>query len=128
MRIAVIGATGVLGRAVVPRLKAKQHQVLAISPHPEKARAFYGSAVEAASGDLTDPEAEHRFADLLQGSDAVLNIATAIPKHSDLGTTEAWARSDAIRKAGTPRLLKAALAAGIRTFVQQSIKIGRAHV
>ena len=121
MRIAVIGATGVLGRAVVPRLVAKQHRVLAISPHPDKASALYGSAVETALGDLTDPEAERQFAILLKGNDAVLNIATAIPKHSDLGTTAAWAKSDAIRKAGTPRLLKATLSTGVKTFVQQSI-------
>lgn len=121
MRIAVIGATGVLGRAVVPRLIAKQHRVLAISPHPDKASALYGSAVEMALGDLTDPKFERRFATLLKACDAVLNIATAIPKHSDLGTPAAWAKSDAIRKDGTPRLLKAALAAGVKTFVQQSI-------
>ena len=124
MQIAVIGATGVLGRAVIPRLVAKQHHVLAISPHPDKARALYGSTVEAALGDLVDPEAEAHFARRLEGCDAVLNIATAIPKHSDLGNTTAWAKSDQIRKAGTPRLIKAALAAGVQTFVQQSITMG----
>jgi nucleoside-diphosphate-sugar epimerase len=121
MRIAVIGATGVLGRAVIPSLISKQHHALAISPHPDKARALYGSAVEAAVGDLVDPDAEAHFARHLKGCDAVLNIATAIPKHSDLGNTAAWLKSDQIRKAGTPRLIKAALAAGVQTFVQQSI-------
>ena len=124
MRIAVIGATGVLGRAVIPRLIEKQHNVLAISPHADKARALYGSTVEAAVGDLVDPEAEAHFARHLEGCEAVLNIATAIPKHSDLGNTAAWAKSDQIRKAGTPRLIKAALAAGVQTFVQQSITMG----
>ncbi len=110
-----------LGRAVIPRLVDKQHDVLAISPHPDKARTLYGGMVEAAVGDLVDPDAEAHFATLLKGCDAVLNIATAIPKHGDLGTTAAWAKSDQIRKAGTPRLIKAALAAGVQTFVQQSI-------
>jgi uncharacterized protein YbjT (DUF2867 family) len=90
MRIAVIGATGVLGRAVVPRLIARQHRVLAISPHPDKARALYGSAVEAATGDLVDPDTEAHFARLLKDCDAVVNIATAIPKHRVLVNTAAW--------------------------------------
>ena len=121
MHIAVIGGTGVLGRAVIPRLIDKRHGVLAISPHPDKARALYGSAVEAVAGDLVDPDAEAQFANHLKGCDALLNIATAIPKHSDLGDTAAWAKSDQIRKAGTPRLIRSALAAGVRTFIQQSI-------
>jgi nucleoside-diphosphate-sugar epimerase len=121
MRIAVIGATGVLGRAVIPRLIAGKHHLLGISPRPEKSQALYGNTIEAVAGDLADPQAESIFAKLLAGCDAVVNIATAIPKQSQLGNPAAWGRSDQIRKDGTPRVIKAALAAGVQTYIQQSI-------
>jgi uncharacterized protein YbjT (DUF2867 family) len=55
MRIAIIGATGVLGRAVIPRL-LPQHEILAISPHPEKAGNLYGESLKTAFGDMLAPD------------------------------------------------------------------------
>jgi nucleoside-diphosphate-sugar epimerase len=121
MRIAVIGATGVLGRAVIPRLIAKKHHILAISPHPEKAQARYGSSIDAVVGDLVDPDAEAHFTKLLKGFDAALNLATSIPKRSEVSKAGAWDRSDKIRIGGTPRVINASLMAGVHTYVQQSI-------
>jgi nucleoside-diphosphate-sugar epimerase len=121
MRIAIIGATGVLGRAVVPRLLAKNHQLLAISPHPEKATSLYGNKIDAAEGDLLDSDAEAKFTALLNSYDTVLNLATSIPKQSDAGKAGAWDKNNQLRQEGTPRLVKAILAAGIKTYIQQSI-------
>jgi 2-alkyl-3-oxoalkanoate reductase len=121
MRIAVIGATGVLGRAVIPRLLAKNHQLLALSPHPEKAKALYGNTIEAADGDLLAPDVESAFAKLLHGYDTVLNLATSLPKQSEMGKEGAWDKNNRIRQEATPRLVKTILAAGVQTFVQQSI-------
>lgn len=121
MRIAIIGATGVLGRAVIPRLLRKQHQLLAISPHPEKAAALYGNTVQTAQGDILMPDMEAHFTKLFEGCEAVLNLATAIPKQSEMGKEGAWDKNTRIRREGTPRLLKAALAAGVRQYLQQSI-------
>ena len=61
------------------------------------------------------------FAKLLGGYEAVLNLATAIPKQSELGKAEAWDKNDRIRKQGTPRSVNASLKAGVRTYVQPSI-------
>jgi nucleoside-diphosphate-sugar epimerase len=121
MRIALIGATGVLGRAVIPRLLAKHHQLLAISPHPEKATALYGNTIEAAEGDLLASDAEARFTALLSGYDTVLNLATSIPKQSDAGKAGAWDKNNQLRQEGSPRLVRAILAAGVKTYIQQSI-------
>jgi uncharacterized protein YbjT (DUF2867 family) len=52
MKIAVLGATGTVGRALVPLL-AKQHDVLAVSRRPHKAT----SGVRWAAGDATDAAA-----------------------------------------------------------------------
>jgi nucleoside-diphosphate-sugar epimerase len=121
MRIAIIGATGVLGRAVVPRLLVKNHHLLTISPHLEKAIALYGNTIEAARGDLLDSDAEAKLTELLSGYDMVLNLATSIPKQSEAGKAGAWDKNNQLREEGTPRLVKAILAAGVKSYVQQSI-------
>jgi 2-alkyl-3-oxoalkanoate reductase len=119
MRIAIIGATGVLGRAVIPRLLQKQHEILAISPHPEKASSLYGDSLKTAFGDMLAPD--EQLATLLRGFDAVLNLATAIPAQSEMGKEGAWDKNNQLRKEGTPRLIKAILAAGVKILIQQSI-------
>jgi nucleoside-diphosphate-sugar epimerase len=119
MKIAIIGATGVLGRAVIPRLLHKSHEILAVSPHPEKAGTLYGNSLKAAFGDMLAPD--ESLSKLLHDYDAVLNLATAIPPQAEMSKEGAWDRNNALRKEGTPRLLKAVLAAGVKTYVQQSI-------
>lgn len=53
MRIAVFGATGVIGRALVPVL-AERHDIVAVSRH---AGALRIPGVQTASADVTDPRA-----------------------------------------------------------------------
>lgn len=119
MKIAIIGATGVLGRALIPRLLQKQHEILAISPHPEKASSLYGESLKTAFGDML--ASDEQLATLLHGFDAVLNLATAIPAQSEMSKEGAWDKNNQLRKEGTPRLIKAVLAAGVKILVQQSI-------
>ena len=56
MRIAVFGATGVVGRALVPRL-AERNEVVAVSRHAQPARRVN---VETATADVTDAPAVRR--------------------------------------------------------------------
>lgn len=50
----VTGATGTVGRALVPLLLARGQQVRVLSRTPAKAQALFGDAVEAAAGDARD--------------------------------------------------------------------------
>jgi len=52
--ILVIGATGTVGRELVPRLLESGQAVRAMSRTPEKARALFGAGVEVARGDVDD--------------------------------------------------------------------------
>jgi uncharacterized protein YbjT (DUF2867 family) len=52
--ILVIGATGTVGREVVPQLLERGQAVRALSRTPEKARALFGDTVEVVRGDLED--------------------------------------------------------------------------
>lgn len=116
MRVAVIGATGVLGRNIIPRLIERGYQVNACappSPHLEKMGALAG----ATSIPINILEYESLLS-AISGCDAVMHVATAIPK---LGTTQSWALNDQIRRIGTTHLLAACNAVGIEKYIQQSI-------
>ena len=115
MRVLVIGATGVLGRNVLPRLLERGHEVRAVVRRPEQAQRLTRLGVEAFLGDIL--EAGSLDAPLA-GCDAALHLATAIPKSQRL---EDWARNDQIRRDGTRNLLAAASKAGVKRYVQQSI-------
>ena len=97
MRIAVLGATGVAGRAFVPRANAAGHSLVL-----RRAEIFDQSALVA----------------LFEGCHAVVNLATSIPKPGGRGD---WAVNDRIRREGTANLLTACLEAGVRIVVQQSV-------
>jgi nucleoside-diphosphate-sugar epimerase len=117
MRVFVIGATGVLGRNVIPRLLERGHTVQAVVRRAEQAARLARLGVDAAIGDILDADSLTRP---LRGCDAALHLATAIPAATPTDLA-AWARNDAIRRDGTRYLLAAVAAAGVRRYVQQSI-------
>lgn len=119
MRIAVVGPTGVLGRALVPLLLAQGHAVRALARSAAKAVAVLPPGAEIVEQDLLAPDSARALPSLLAGCDAVAHIATAIP--NDFDAPGAWDANTALRTTGVRALLDAALAAGVRCYVQQSI-------
>jgi nucleoside-diphosphate-sugar epimerase len=115
MHIAVIGATGVLGRQVVPRLVERGHQVRAIVRQPAQAEGLQRLGVEAVLGDILDRET---LVPATIECDAALHLATAIPK---AGHPQDWSMNDRIRRAGTQNFVAACETSGLRRYVQQSI-------
>lgn len=73
LKIALTGATGFVGRAVVSALKAKSCQVSALVRDP--ARADLNSSVRQVQGDLQDKAA---LEDLTRNADVVIHIAGVI--------------------------------------------------
>jgi uncharacterized protein len=70
MRIAVTGATGTIGRALVAALEARGDEVLALSRNPEKARRTLGVEVLG----WTHPKLEPAPAEAMERADAVVNL------------------------------------------------------
>jgi nucleoside-diphosphate-sugar epimerase len=118
MRICVIGATGVLGREVVPLLLQRGHRVRAVARSPEKARLL-PQGIELRYCDLLAGETEGLLPSIVSECDAVLHIATAIPR--DPAVPGAWDANTRLRVDLTRWLLAAALDAGVGAYVQQSI-------
>ena len=119
MRAAVVGATGVLGRALLPLLLEHDYAVRAIVRSSANARKALPPGIEIAEGDLLDPHIEQQLPDLLTDCASVLHIATAIPR--DMCAPHAWDANNRLRTNGTRVLLQAALKAGARQYIQQSI-------
>ncbi|HSU14566.1 NAD(P)-dependent oxidoreductase [Longimicrobium sp.] len=117
MRIFVTGATGVVGRRAVPLLVAAGHEVTAVARSAEKAAAVEKAGARAVQVDLFDADAVRRAVD---GHEAVINLATAVPPSSRMMLPGAWREMDRIRRDASAILVDAALAGGVRRFVQES--------
>src|SRR6476661_7349655 len=118
MRVFVAGATGVLGRRAVARLVAAGHQVTGIARSPEKAAQLETLGAAPVGVDLFDPDGL-RVA--VAGHDAVVNLATHIPPLRDMARLSTWAENERIRRDASGHLVDAAIAAGARVFVQESL-------
>ncbi len=111
MKVALLGATGFVGTAILREALDRGHTVLAIARHPEKVRAQEHLIVKV--GDVYDTEA---LAALIRGWDAVISAFNPGWKNPDLyndqvkGTTSIIA---AVKKAGIRRLLWAGGAGGL---------------
>ncbi len=117
MKVLVVGATGILGRNVIPRLLEAGHSVRAVVRREEQARFLQQwQGVEAVIGDIFDRRSLERAA---SGAQAALHLAIAIPKNDG----QDWSLNDRVRVEGTRNLLDALLSQGVRRYVQQSIAL-----
>jgi len=118
MRILVTGATGVIGRRVVPLLIAGGHQVTAAGRNPERLAALQRAGAAAEPLDLLDREAVRG---VVPGHDVLVNLATHIPSSSTrMMLRWSWRQNDRIRRDGSAILAEEASRAGVKRFVQES--------
>jgi uncharacterized protein (TIGR01777 family) len=73
LKVAVTGATGTIGRALVRALLDRGDDVAVLSRNPQKAREALGDEVEA--HEWAQPESEPAPAEALQQTDAVVHLA-----------------------------------------------------
>jgi nucleoside-diphosphate-sugar epimerase len=119
-RIAVLGATGVYGRHLVPRLIAAGYRVRALARRPESAASAAACGAEIAVADIFD-EASLRAG--LAGCEVALNLATSLPAPGEQGD---YAKNDQLRREGTPIFVRACREAGVTRILQQSIAMTHA--
>jgi 2-alkyl-3-oxoalkanoate reductase len=120
MRIFVAGATGAIGRRLVPLLVADGHQVTGLSRARYKAGEIRALGATPAFADVLDHEAVLR-AVVQARPDVVVHQVTALARLRNLRRFDAeFAATNRLRTRGTDNLLAAALAAGARRFIAQS--------
>ncbi|HEX6536972.1 MAG TPA: NAD(P)-dependent oxidoreductase [Gemmatimonadaceae bacterium] len=118
MRIFVTGATGVIGRRVVPMLVEAGHEVTAVGRTSEKRAAIERAGARAVALDLFDRDAVHRA---VAGHDTVVNLATHMPASIyRMMLPGAWRENDRIRRDASSILVDAAIAGGATRFIQES--------
>lgn len=121
MRIFVAGATGAIGRPLLAQLHSAGHDVVALTPTPEKARILAEQGVEPAIADVFDADAV-KAAVIRAQPFAVIEQLTSLPKTYTPETMQAAAQlNDRIRLKGGANVLAAAQAAGVRRYIRQSI-------
>jgi len=116
-RIAVLGATGVYGRHLVPRLVAAGHRVRALVRRPEAATIAAACGAEVARADVFD---ERSLPAGLDGCYVAVNLATALPRPGKPGD---FAANDHLRRAGTAIWVRSCRDAGVSRILQQSIAL-----
>lgn len=117
LRVFVAGASGVLGRRVVPALVAAGHSVTANVRDADARRRVQESGATPATVDLFSIDSTAAIGD---DHDAVVNIATSIPTGVAAMRRSAWAMNDRIRSEAAANLAAAMASAGGR-YIGESI-------
>ena len=118
MNIFVTGATGVLGKSLVPRLVAAGYTVSAMSRTSENDERMIRAGAHPVRVDLFDVES---LKQVLVGNAAIYHLATKIPPTAQIGRSSAWLENDRLRRDGARNLVEAALAVGtVQTIIYPS--------
>lgn len=117
MRIFLAGATGVIGRRVIPILVAARHQVTAVSRGAEQRAALERAGATPLTLDLFDPGAVRGA---VSGHDAIINLATHIPPSRRAFLPGTWRENNRVRATVSANLAAAALQCGAARLIQES--------
>jgi nucleoside-diphosphate-sugar epimerase len=120
MRVFVAGATGAMGKQLVPQLVAAGHRVIGMTRTESKQAALWDLGAEPVVADALDPD-QVAAAVAEAEPDVIVHQLTAIPPSLDMRHFDRdFALTNRLRTEGTDHLLCAANAVGVRRFVAQS--------
>jgi nucleoside-diphosphate-sugar epimerase len=121
MRVFLAGALGVVGRRLIPLLRAADMEVTGTTRSPVKARELRALGVEPVIVDMFDADAVMQAVTAAR-PEVIIHQLTDLPKVFDPALmAEARVRNARLRQKATPILLRAAQAAGATRAVVQSI-------
>jgi nucleoside-diphosphate-sugar epimerase len=121
MKIFLAGATGAIGRRLVPMLLSAGHVVTGTTRSTEKAEGLRAAGAEPVVVDVFDAPALSA-AVLRARPDIVIHQLTDLPRGLAPGQmTEGTQRNARMRSQGTQNLVAAALGAGVHRLIAQSI-------
>ena len=118
MRIFVTGASGVIGRRVVPLLVSAGYSVTAVARSDAKRTALAKAGATPIALDLFDRPAVERTVD---GHQTIINLATHMPSSmARMMLPWSWKENDRIRSEGSGILADSAIKHGVERFIQES--------
>jgi nucleoside-diphosphate-sugar epimerase len=133
MRVFVAGATGAIGRKLLPLLAADDHEIVGMTRSEERAAQIRDMGGEPVIGDAFDGERVKAMVSEAR-PEVVIHELTHIPKAIDPREFEKqFELNNRLRREGTRNLVEAARATGARRIIAQSIAFvyvpaGRLHV
>ena len=120
MRVFLAGASGAIGKKLIPLLLEAGHHVTGTTRTPSKADEIRAWGAEAAIVDALDGEAVSKAVERAR-PEAIIHQLTAIPAEFDVRKfAEQFRLTNRLRTEGTDHLLAAARSSGVRRFVAQS--------
>jgi nucleoside-diphosphate-sugar epimerase len=120
MKVFVAGATGALGRQLVPMLVANGHDVTGMTSKPEKQDLVRSLGARPVVADALDPEQVAQAVAQAE-PEVIVHELTALSGAINLRDFEkTFALTNRLRTEGTDHLLAAGRAVGVKRFVAQS--------
>lgn len=120
MRVFVAGATGAIGKRLIPYLVQAGHTVTGLTRSEAKADALRSAGAAAAVADALNPDAVMKAVELAR-PEAIVHELTSIPAELNMRKwADQFRRTNRLRIEGTDYLLAAARSSGVRRFVAQS--------
>jgi nucleoside-diphosphate-sugar epimerase len=120
VRVFVAGASGAIGRPLVPRLVAAGHEVTGMTRSERGARTISAAGAKAVLVDVFDAAA---LRDVVAEArpEVLVHQLTALPERFKPRKKDLYEATNRVRTEGTHNLLDAARASGTRRLVCQSI-------
>ena len=119
MKIFLAGATGAMGRQLVPRLVAAGHDVVGMTRRESNQPALYELGATPVLADALDPE--HVAAAVARAEpQVIIHQLTAISRLNPRTFDRDFALTNRLRTEGTDHLLSAGRAVGVERFIAQS--------
>lgn len=120
MKIFVAGATGAIGKQLIPQLVAKGHDVVGMTRTPSKQDQILAQGATPVVADALDPDAVAQAVACAE-PEIVIQQLTSLSGPMDLRHADRFfAETNLLRTKGTDHLLAAARAVGVRRYVSES--------
>lgn len=119
MKILIAGATGVIGRQLVPKLVASGHEVAGTTRTPPKQQLLHDLGAKPIVLDILDADAVGETVASFE-PEVIVHEATALSSVDMRKFDRSFAVTNRLRTDGIDHLLAAGRAVGIRRFVAQS--------
>ena len=120
MKVFVAGASGALGRQLVPMLVARGHEVTGMTRSPAKRELISALGARPAVADALDPEAVAQAVAEAEPAVVVHQLTAIDASKFSRSLDKMFTLTNRLRTEGTDHLLAAARAVGARRFIAQS--------
>lgn len=118
LKVAVVGATGVIGTAAVRAMVAAGHDVVALARSRARADLLEDLGARPVPAQLSRPD---ELVALFEGSDVACSFATRVPVGYSAALPISWRENDRLLTDGVRAVVEAARAAGVRRVIQESV-------